>query len=122
MELSYVGRRVLAHLPAWVEDEKAHVEAEGGPDVSVRSYTVAELTERLLEDHGTPDMTEAEVERVLEELSESGLCVERKGGHWRMTKQGFEALTDPTPPENQTPGPAVLELHPGKVASDARGD
>jgi hypothetical protein len=119
-ELSYVGRRVLAHLPVWVKDEKAHIKAEGGPELSVRSYSLVELTERLLADQSTVDMDEATVEGILKELAKAGLCEDRDG--WRMTELGFEVLTDPTPPEEQTPGPAFIHLNPGVAVTSARGD
>lgn len=50
MQLSKLGRRFLAHVPVWAADEDAFVAAEGGPEVSVRSYTLPEFTARLAED------------------------------------------------------------------------
>lgn len=132
-ELSYVGRRVLAHLPVWAEDEAAHIAAEGGPDVSIRSYTLEDLTDRLLKDGATPDMDVHKVEAILTELAGQGLCETeqrevppREEGEapsevpaWRMTKVGLEVLTDPTPPKDQTPGPAFIDLQPAQIESSA---
>lgn len=132
-ELSYVGRRVLAHLPVWAEDEAALIEAEGGPEKSVRSYTLEELTDRLLKDGATPDMDAAKVSEILDELSAAGLCETEQREvppaeegeapsevpAWRMTQVGLEVLVDPTPPENQTPGPAFLDLQPAQIMSSA---
>lgn len=117
-DLSYVGRRVLAHLPVWHADEPWLIEQEGGPEVSIRSYSLPELTARLLEDESTPDMDEGQVGLVLSELAKAGLCEDRDG--WRMTEAGYEALVDPTPPQDQEPGPAFLHLNPGRLASNAK--
>lgn len=132
-ELSYVGRRVLAHLPVWAEDEAALIEAEGGEEHSVRSYTLEDLTERLLKDGATPDMDAPKVGEILAELAAVGLCETEQREvpaaeegeapsevpAWRMTQLGLEVLTDPTPPENQTPGPAFLDLQPAQIESSA---
>ena len=120
-ELSYVGRRVLAHLPVWAEDEAAHIEAEGGPEESVRAYSLPDLTSRLLEDGATPNMAEDVVATILEELAGAGLCEETADG-WKMTQLGFEVLTDPTPPENQTPGPAFIDLQPARIETNASAE
>jgi hypothetical protein len=121
MELSYTGRRVLAHLPVWAADEDAHVEAEGGPGVSVRAYPLLELTARLDEDPSTPDMDRDGVAVILAELATVGLCEEGTDG-WRMTQAGYEALVDPTPPADQLPGSAFVDLNPGHPVSSAKGE
>jgi hypothetical protein len=132
-ELSYAGRRVLAHLPVWTEDEAALIEAEGGPEHSVRSYTLEDLTDRLLKDGATPDMDAPKVGEILAELAAVGLCETEtrvvpgaaedepatEVAAWRMTQLGLEVLTDPTPPEEQTPGPAFIDLQPAQIESSA---
>jgi hypothetical protein len=103
----------------WVEDEQAHIEAEGGPEVSIRAYPLPAFAERLAEDPSTPDMDEEKVGTVLAELAEAGLC-ELDGEGWRMTKKGYVALVDPTPPENQESGPAVLDLNAAQAVTGAQ--
>jgi hypothetical protein len=117
MELSYAARRILGNLPVWHPDEAWLIEQEGGPEQSVRSYSLPALTARLLEDRGTPDMDEAKVAEQLGELAGAGLCEEAEDG-WRMTQFGFEVLTDPTPVEDREPGPALIELHPAEHVSE----
>lgn len=118
-ELSYVGRRVLAHLPVWAADEAAHVEAEGGPEQSIRAYSLEALHERLAEDQATPDMEGEQLVRIIDELAAQGLCEPSPDG-FRMTQKGFEVLTDPTEPEGQSQniGSAFVELHPAEVQSE----
>ena len=62
-------------------------------------------------------MDETQVGSILLELAKQGLCEDRDG--WRMTELGYETLVDPTEPKDQVPGPAFVELHPGKMASRA---
>jgi hypothetical protein len=117
--LSKLGRRVLAHLPAWAEDEAAHVEAEGGPEVSVRSYTRAEFTIRLAEDECIqPKLTSADVDVALAALAEQGLAEERDG--WRMTQAGFDALHAPA--DEGEPGAVFLDLKPAKISTAAAAE
>lgn len=121
-QLSYIGRRVLAHLPVWAPNEKAHIKAEGGPEVSVRAYDVTALEVRLGDDTATPAMSLGELAAVLAELMTQGCCEETPEG-WRMTQQGFAVLTDPTEPEGQARevGSAFVDLHPAEVQSEGVG-
>jgi hypothetical protein len=66
-KLTELARRVLAHLPIWASDEKAHVESEGGPDVSIRSYSRADFTVRLADDPITRIVDQAGASRSLAE-------------------------------------------------------
>jgi len=63
-KLSEFWRRVLGHLPVYAEDEAAHIEAEGGRDVSIRAYSLPDFTARLAED-------------VMRRIERS-LCIERE--------------------------------------------
>jgi hypothetical protein len=118
-QLTDLGRRTLSKLPVYAKDEAAHVEAEGGPDVSVRSYTLAEFTVRCAEDPAIqPPLSEAQVHVTLEALAAKGLAVERKDG-WKMTKAGFDALHAPVEDEEQTPGAVTVGLHPAVAEADA---
>ena len=120
IQLSYVGRRVLAHLPVWAEDEAAHIEAEGGVENSIRAYSLAALTVRLGEDQSCPRLDEAALEQQLRELAGVNFCVEAEDG-WRMTQAGFEFLTDPTEKgdPNREPEPAIVNLNPSVHESTA---
>jgi len=121
------GRRVLAHLPDWADDEAAHVEAEGGPEKSIRSYDLATFTDRLAEDIFTrvaPDgvarpLTEPEVKLSLDGLIAAGLASEQDG-QYQMTQAGRDALIAPAEEEDQVPGAVVLELAPARVTADAQ--
>jgi hypothetical protein len=128
-KLTLLGRRVLGHLPVWVNNEKQHVEAEGGKDISVRSYTLSEFTLRLAEDPATfvkdedgvtRSLTERECEISLQGLLQIGLA-EVKAGDWRMTKLGYEAIVAPDEPEDQVPGAVTVGLHPAVGESKAFG-
>jgi hypothetical protein len=128
-KLTLLGRRVLGHLPVWVENENAHVKAEGGPDVSVRSYSLADFTVRLAEDPNTfvkdddgltRPLAEAECGMSLQGLANSGLA-EETDDQWRMTQLGFEAITAPDEPEDQVPGAVVVDLSPAVADSKAFG-
>jgi hypothetical protein len=118
--LTDLGRRVVAHLPVWTSDEKALVEAEGGPDVSIRSYALAEFAERLGEDASTPTLSEAEVLVSLKALSDAGLAKE-VSGKWKMTKLGYEALVAPVEEQPQAPGEVVVGLNPAEADASAIG-
>jgi hypothetical protein len=119
--LSNIERRVLAHLPAWAADEAAHVAEEGGPEVSVRSYSLPAFTLRLAEDPGTKvdgrSLDEAECLRTLQVLASRGFAEDREG--WRMTQAGFEALTGPSEESDQVPAPVDVALHPAQQDSSA---
>jgi hypothetical protein len=128
-KLTLLGRRVLGHLPVWAENEKAHIKAEGGPEVSIRSYSLADFTVRLaedpstfiLDDHGvTRSLTEAECGVSLEALAHQGLA-EEIDGQWRMTQLGFEALTAHEEPESNAPSEVVVPLNPAIAQSEALG-
>lgn len=117
-QLTELGRRVLGHLPPWAADEDALIEAEGGPDVSIRSYTLAELTARLAEDPSiNPPLDEGGVQLALEGLHAAGLAG-RRGEGWRMNKAGLEALEAPVE-SAEPPGAVLVELHPAKAVIDA---
>jgi hypothetical protein len=127
--LTELSRRVLAHLPVWARDEKVHVEAEGGPDVSIRSYSRADFTVRLADDSSTRildqagasrSLNEAECEVSLRGLADQGLAVE-KGGQWRMTRAGFATLHAPIEPGALVPGEVVVEANPAHTDSKAIG-
>lgn len=120
-KLTDLGRRTLGKLPVWAKDEDAHVEAEGGPEVSIRSYTLPEFTVRCAEDPAIqPALSEAQVQVTLEALAAKGLAVERKDG-WKMTKAGFDALHAPLDEdEEQTPGAVTVGLHPAVAEADAQ--
>lgn len=145
--LTELERRVLGHLPAWAEDEEAHVEMEGGPRReedgamagSIRAYAIDEFTVRLAEDPCAVgvDATGAvrhlrapEVAGQLEALVERGLAerddLEVDEGQllarWRMTQAGFEAITGPEKKPDQIPGPVEVETHPGKATAAAKGE
>jgi hypothetical protein len=92
MFASDIERRVLGHLPVWAADEEAFVQAEldGGAKESIRSYSVGELTARLLDDKSIPARSEDQVAAFLESLQEKDLAVETDG-RWGMTKAGVLA-------------------------------
>lgn len=120
-QLTELGRRVLGHLPDWAADEKAHVESEGGPEISIRSYNLADFTARLAEDPCvSPSLDEAQCETCLDALVASGLA-STKGGKWRMTKAGFELLTGPENKPEQVPGEVLVEVHPAVAKATAKG-
>jgi hypothetical protein len=124
-KLTALGRRVLAHLPDWAEDEAAFVEMEGGPEVSIRSYDLPTFTARLAEDiHTRIDdpprpLTEDECKTMLDGLVTAKLASHR-GGQWRMTKHGRESLIAPEGKEDQVLGPVVLDLAPAQATTDAQ--
>lgn len=110
--LTDLGRRVLAHLPVWSANEKKLLSEEGGADVSVRSYTLPEFTERLAEDASlAPSLTEAATLESLTALQAAGLA-SVDGEDWRMTELGYEALVAPVEEETQEPGAVVVDLNP----------
>jgi hypothetical protein len=118
--LSDLGRRVLGHLPVWAKNEKALIKAEGGAKESVRSYNLQQLTERLLEDPHTADMSEDQVLVCLEPLVEHGLAEVDKDGNYRMTQAGFDALHAPRDDaEEQVPGEVFLDLAPAQATATA---
>jgi hypothetical protein len=116
VQLTDLGRRVLAHLPIWVEDEDAHVALEGGPENSIRSYTLPDFTARLAEDPFTPPMDEEQVLTALEGLKAAGLA-SASGGKWRMLKRGHAALTAAPEPADQEPGAVVIDVAPARGVS-----
>jgi hypothetical protein len=124
-QLTDHGRRVLAHLPIWVEDEEAHVALEGGAGVSVRSYSLPDFARRLAEDPYTtvsPDgvprpLTEAECKLSLDGLVSSGLA--SFDGEYRMTREGREALEAPAPVEGQVPGSVTVDVAPAVGFAEA---
>ena len=104
-------RRVLGHLPVWAADEDAHIQAEldGGAAESIRSYTVGELTARLLGDGSIPPRSEDQVQTFLDGLAEKGFADGTDG--WRMTEAGLAALSEPALGEHeQTPGPVQIGI------------
>lgn len=115
--LTELGRRVLGHLPVWVEDEAARIEAQGGPEHAVCSYTPSELTDRLAEDPSiVPALAEDEVATALSGLASQGLA-SQSAEDWRMTELGLEALTNPAERPHEKPGAVTLELHPAQESS-----
>jgi hypothetical protein len=126
--LTALGRRVLGHLPVWVKNEKAHIKAEGGAAVSVRSYSLADFTSRLAEDpstfvvddNGPRSLTEAECGTSLAALADQGLA-EETDGEWRMTQLGFEAITAPVEPATNAPDEVVVPLNAAVSQSEAFG-
>ncbi len=121
-QLTELGRRVLGHLPAWAADEKAHVAMEGGPEISIRSYNLADFTVRLAEDRTvSPSLSEIECEQSLNALVDAGLAARNKAGEWRMTKAGFELLTGAENKPDQQPGTVLVETHPAVMQSDSKG-
>lgn len=127
MSLTNIERRVLGHVPVWAEDEAWHVENEGGPDVSIRFYSLPDFTVRLAEDASTehPErggpLTEQECYQVLEHLASRGFLepVVDCPGAYRMTQAGFEELTGPEKAPEQLPGPVEVPLNPAHVDSEA---
>lgn len=132
MPLTDLGRRVLGHLPVWHPDEASLIEEEGGPDISVRSYSLDELHARLDEDPATVTMSVEEVEKSLRALADAGLAevaskdveVPALDGestettyveHFRMTEAGLKALTEPEGKTDQIPGEVLVELHPARA-------
>lgn len=137
--LSELDRRVLGHLPAWAADEAAHIESEGGPELSIRTYGLIEFTARLAEDPNAVGMdltgasrhlTAPEVAAVLADLVERGLAARDDIGtegqdgfqaRWRMTAEGFNELTGPERKPGQIPGPVEVPLNPAVHDSAAAG-
>lgn len=135
--LTELGRRVLGHLPRWHEDEAWLVAEEGGPENSVRSYTLAQLVVRLAEDRsthdeaGTPTLDPGKVQAALDALAAKGLCehvvepTEIAGvthvDAWRMSQLGFEALNFVHEQEQADvePGAVTVPLHPAVHESGA---
>jgi hypothetical protein len=112
MFASDTERRVLGHLPVWAADEEAFIRAEldGGAKESVRSYSVGELTARLLGDRSIPGRTEDQVAAFLGGLRERGLA-EETDGRWKMTEAGLDALGAPALADHeQTPGPVQIGI------------
>lgn len=112
MFASDTERRVLAHLPVWTPDEAAYIQAEldGGAKESIRSYSVGELTARLLGDKSIPERTEEQVAAFLASLDEKGLADETNG-QWKMTEAGLDALGVPALADHeQTPGPVLIGI------------
>jgi hypothetical protein len=129
--LTEFWRRVLGHLPVYAEDEAAHIEAEGGPEISIRAYSLPDFTTRLAEDphcvfqdpetHQSRPLSEAEVEAALGVLVEKGNAKHTKDG-WKMTKAGLEALTAPVDESvEQIPGAVTVGLDPAHADSKAIG-
>ena len=122
-QVTDLGRRILGHLPVWVADEQATVEAQGGAQIAEVAFTTKELTERLAEDpftrykNGTETrpMTEAEVQHAVESLQKQGLCELAAGvappatEGWKMTETGYNFMQEP-PTSADPPGVAVIEL------------
>jgi|SRR5580704_5197502 hypothetical protein len=111
MFASDTERRVLGHLPVWTADEDAFIQAEldGGAAQSIRSYTLAELTARLLGDGSIPPRTEEQVSVFLEGLESKGFAENADG--WRMTEAGLAALSEPALAEHeQTSGPVQIGI------------
>jgi hypothetical protein len=107
---SDIERRVLGHLPVWTVDEEAYQQAEldAGASHSIRSYTVAEIAARLLEDRAVPQRTEDQVATFLKDLGEAGYATEADG-RWSMTEAGLAALGEPTLADHeQTSGPVQI--------------
>lgn len=130
-KLTELGRRVLGSLPAWAEDEPAMIAANADPENAVRSHTLAELTPDLAAnpalnayraERGEGPITEAEVQAALEALQGEAFAehiddATIHGIHhedaWRMTQEGFEALTGPVEAEPDAPkGAVTVALHP----------
>lgn len=122
--LNDLERKIVGHLPVWAADEEAHVEAEGGPDASVRCYTLVQLHERLLEDVSIqPPLELGALAVALAELVRMGL-VSRDGtgdepATFRMTEQGFGALHAPVEEQDQVVGAVTIALNPAHSASKA---
>lgn len=121
--LNDLERKIVGHLPVWAADEQAHVEAEGGPENSVRCYTLQELHERLLEDVSIrPPLSAEGLALALGELARMGL-VSRDGSGvrptFRMTEAGFEALHEPVDEADQVVGAVTIALNPAHSASKA---
>lgn len=129
-QLTELGRRVLSHLPDWAEDEEAFVRMEGGPENTIRSFTLPEMTLRVAEDiytrvndpqTGQPrPLNTTEMQLTLDALVAEELAYET-GGRYYMTQLGFESLTGPEGKADQVPGKVVVDLAPGKISSDAIG-
>lgn len=123
--LTELGRRVLGHLPVFHPDEDWLIEQEGGPEVSVRSYTLGQLTERLAEDasthvDGVPSLSPTVVQDALNLLAGEGFCVVDEAGNWRMTQLGLEAIVHVHDDQPEAPAGAVtVPLHPATVESGA---
>lgn len=115
--LTELGRRVLGHLPVWAEDEAKLVEAEGGAGHSVRSYTVEEMVQRLIEDPSVEELNADAVQVLLEALHANGWA-SQKNGEWRMLKAGLAALTAATD-DAEPEGAVSVELHPAVHDSNA---
>jgi hypothetical protein len=127
VSLTDIERRVLGHVPVWAEDEAWHVENEGGPDVSIRFYSLSDFTARLAEDASTqhPErggpLTEDECLQVLAHLAQRGFVepVADAPHAFRMTQAGFEELTGPEKAPEQLPGPVQVDVNPAHVDSQA---
>lgn len=135
-QLTELGRRVLGSLPAWAEDEKAVVEAEGGPEFTVRSHTLEELTAELalnpfaqFGENGT--MTADEVQVALDDLQRVGFVEFIDGAHtiagvqhenaWRMTKLGFETITAAPDADTGPARAAVIETFHHDASASGQG-
>lgn len=143
--LTELERRVLGHLPAWAANEKAHIRMEGGKATSIRTYNLADFTERLTEDPNAVGVdangdvrhaTEPEAASLLGALVDRGLAerddrevpaVKADGeivaeayteARWRMTEAGFHAITGPEKKPDQLPGPVAVPLNPAHGTLD----
>lgn len=113
-------RRLIGHLPVWTADEDALVAAEGGPGVAVRSYTLAQFTERMNEDPKTPMLEEEAMGVLLGELVKLGFAWRDGSGVkpvFGMTEAGFNALHEPV--ESNTVGSVEIEVHPARSGAKA---
>jgi len=124
--LTKLGRNILTRLPVWAEEEDAHVEAEGGPENSVRSYTLSEFyAERVADAQTLPPMTPQQTEVALDALVDAGYASKDDEGRYRMTEAGFEAIHEPEPDSGLTaegePGAVFLDLKPATLNSGAKG-
>lgn len=117
--LSYVGRRALAHLPVRVEDEAAALEAN--PE-RVSAFPIDVFTQKLLDDQGTPDMEQVQVEALLTELANGGCCEQNAEGEWCITQKGADLLVAVyEADDSQVAGPAFVEVFPASIDTNAEG-
>ncbi len=127
--ISELERRILGHLPEWVEDEAAFT---GANPTAAREYDLATLTAKLAEDPGAHfafgDEVRAlgmpEVAHMLELLEDRGQVAHEDlldgVRAWRKTRAGRDHLHDETGGIEQFPGPVKLPLHPAKLGSSAK--
>ena len=121
--LNDLERRIVAHLPVWVEDEAAHVAAETEVHgASVRSYSLDEFTARMAGDPFSPELTREQVALALQACVHEGWAWRDGSGEeprYGMTKVGFESLHLRPEQTEQTVGSAVIDLAPGRAQSEA---